>query len=500
MLIGITIVLRAIVATKVGLGLGEAYYYSAARHLSLSYFDQPPATAFLAWLAMRLSGTTGDFVLRAPFILLFAGTTWLTYLLGRRLFNPWAGFWAAALINVVPVFTLSTGVFFQPEGPLLFCWAATLYLLAPLMLGDGPVPHARTRWLWAGAMLGLTLLSKYTAVFLGLGVLIFLLVTRDRRRWLRRLDPYLAVVVALLCFTPVLLWNAQHRWISLRWQGGRGTAYHGLHLDWLLHNIGGQLIEILPWIWLLLLAEPFRAWRGPVAERPARLFLLCIGLPPIVLFTVVSAYANIGDHFHWAAVGYFTLLIGLGATIERWVASLHVATLTGVAAMKLASLGFIAFLVVQSVSGMFSVGYGGLSRWLAHNDGTIELMDFGALVPAFRERGLLSRPGLFVFADQWYLAGKIDYAFRGEMPFQLFNSGDPREYAFFESPEPWIGQEGILVTQRKSLDEIRRDYDPYCSSIDTLGNVPISRSGKVEWNLRLYRCVSLTQPYPVLFR
>ena len=86
------------------------------------------------------------------------------------------------------------------------------------------------------------------------------------------------------------------------------------------------------------------------------------------------------------------------------------------------------------------------------------------------------------------------------MPFQLFNSGDPREYAFFESPEAWIGQEGILVTQRKSLEEIRRDYDPYCSSIDTLGNVPISRSGKVEWNLRLYRCVSLTRPYPTLFR
>ena len=310
---------------------------------------------------------------------------------------------------------------------------------------------ARIRWLSAGAMLGLTLLSKYTAVFLGLGVLIFLVVTRDRRRWLRRLDPYLAVVVALICFTPVLLWNAQHRWISLRWQGGRGTAYHGLHLDPEQHWKYWRTADRNPAVDLAAVARR-------TVPRVARARRRATGapLPPVHrLAAGRSLYRRLGlrQHRRSFPLGCRWLLPRCSSVSaprsKRWVASLHMAKLTGLATMKLASLGFIAFLVIQSVSGMFSTGYGGLSRWLAHNDGTIELMDFGALVPAFRERGLLSRPGLFVFADQWYLAGKIDYRLPGRdaVPALQFR-GSPGSMLFFESPEPSIGQDP-RVTQRK---------------------------------------------------
>ncbi|MGH7523927.1 MAG: hypothetical protein ACREK8_06445, partial [Gemmatimonadales bacterium] len=50
-LIVITGVLRIAAAGSVGLGIGESYYFGAARHLSLSYFDQPPAAAFFAGLS-----------------------------------------------------------------------------------------------------------------------------------------------------------------------------------------------------------------------------------------------------------------------------------------------------------------------------------------------------------------------------------------------------------------------------------------------------------------
>ena len=102
-LIAISGVLRIVAASSVGLGIGESYYFGAARHLSLSYFDQPPAAAFLAGVSMRLAGTANGLVLRLPFILLFAASTWLAFLVGRRLFGPWQGFWAAVLFNLAPV-------------------------------------------------------------------------------------------------------------------------------------------------------------------------------------------------------------------------------------------------------------------------------------------------------------------------------------------------------------------------------------------------------------
>jgi hypothetical protein len=497
-LIIISGVLRIVAASSVGLGIGESYYFGAARHLSLSYFDQPPAAAFLAGMSLRLAGTANGLALRMPFILLFAGSTWLAFLVGRRLFGPWQGFWAAVLFNLAPVFALSTGIFLQPEGPLMFFWLATIYCLAPLLLG--PVrPDANRQWIAAGAMLGLALLSKYSALFIALGAGLFLLADRDRRRWLAQPGPWLAVAVSLICFTPVLAWNANHGWISLLWQGNRGANYHGLHLDWLTHNLTGQMIELLPWIWLPLLIEPLRAIRGTSAELSVRRLLVCIGLPPILAFSAVSAYAPIGDHFHWGTPGYLTLLIGLGATVHRWLSRGGIITRFAVSTCAAASVGFMCLVNVQAVTGQFTGGSGAVGHWLAAgNDATIELIDYQDLQTAFRNWGLLGRKDLFVFSDRWYVGGKVDYGLKDQLPFLLFSSSDPREYAFFDQPSRWVGKEGILVSKRDDAHhEVRDDFSPYCSTFDQIGTVPIQRRNRVELTLYVYRCGSLLRAYPM---
>ena len=132
------------------------------------------------------------------------------YLVGRRLFGPWPGFWAAVLLNLAPVFALSTGIFFQPEGPLMFFWLATLYCLAPLLIVPEPEPHRTRAWVVVGVMLGLAMLSKYSALFLVVGTGLYVLGRRDRIRWITQPGPYLAGGAALLVFTPVLIWNANH--------------------------------------------------------------------------------------------------------------------------------------------------------------------------------------------------------------------------------------------------------------------------------------------------
>ncbi len=103
------------------------------------------------------------------------------------------------------------------------------------------------------------------------------------------------------------------------------------------------------------------------------------------------------------------------------------------------------FLVnVQAVAGRFTGGSGPVGRWLAAgNDATIELIDYTELADAFRNWGLLDRKDVFVFSDRWYVGGRWTTRSRGRLPFLLFNSVDPREYAFFDSPRRWVGREGI---------------------------------------------------------
>ena len=68
-------------------------------------------------------------------------------------------------------------------------------------------------------------------------------------------------------FSPVLIWNARHGWVSFWWQGSRGLTSSGLRLDWLGRNLLGQAAWLLPWIWAPLLWQLWRCFRPVAVER-----------------------------------------------------------------------------------------------------------------------------------------------------------------------------------------------------------------------------------------
>ncbi|MFX6442886.1 glycosyltransferase family 39 protein, partial [Acinetobacter baumannii] len=76
-------------------------------------------------------------------------------------------------------------------------------------------------WLAVGASAGMALLSKYTALFFGPAILIWLAVVPKLRRWYLSLWLYLGGLVAAGLFAPVILWNADHQWVSFIKQMGR---------------------------------------------------------------------------------------------------------------------------------------------------------------------------------------------------------------------------------------------------------------------------------------
>src|SRR5215471_20433785 len=78
-------------ATAIDLSYGEAYYVATARHFALSYFDHPPLSFWIAAAAMKLTGSDALIILRLPFIMIFAATTWLIYRVGALLFGEWSG-------------------------------------------------------------------------------------------------------------------------------------------------------------------------------------------------------------------------------------------------------------------------------------------------------------------------------------------------------------------------------------------------------------------------
>ena len=200
--------LRLLLASALGPGNDEAYHYLFTLHPAGGYFDHPPMLAWVETIGLSLTaGGPNVTALRVGFIALFAGSTWILARLTNRLYprNAWAGFWAAVGLNLSAYYGVAAATFALPDGPLLFFWLLTLDRLA----AASEKPDSIRSVAWVGIAWGCALLSKYHAVFLPAGCLLFVLVHRPARNLAietRALAWRAAVGLGL--FAPVIIWNA----------------------------------------------------------------------------------------------------------------------------------------------------------------------------------------------------------------------------------------------------------------------------------------------------
>ena len=132
-----------------------------------------------------------------------------------------------------------------PDAPLLVASSFVLFFLAKVLeTGRG------AWWLAVGAAVGAALLSKYTALFFGPAILIWLVGVAKLRRWLISPWPYLGATVALAIFSPVILWNADHHWVSFIKQIGRARI-EDFRPAFIAELVPTQIAFATPLVWIL---------------------------------------------------------------------------------------------------------------------------------------------------------------------------------------------------------------------------------------------------------
>ena len=192
----------------------EAYYWNYSQHLDIGYLDHPPMVAWIIWLGTQLAGNT-EFGVRIGASITWIVAAFFCFQLTRNLYGKTAAFVAIMLFCILPFF-FATGLLMTPDAPLTAAWAGTLAFLERALIGN-----RREAWLGVGLCMGLGMLSKYTIVLLGPATLLFILLDPGLRRWLWQPWPYLAVLIATLVFSPVILWNVLNDWASFSFQGAR---------------------------------------------------------------------------------------------------------------------------------------------------------------------------------------------------------------------------------------------------------------------------------------
>src|SRR3977135_87206 len=209
------VALRLVAAAWTPLTFDEAYYWMWSKHLAFGYYDHPPAVAGVIRLGTMIAGDTEHGV-RLVSILLALPMSWAVYRSASILFGGQrVAATATILLNVTLMAAVGT-LIVTPDAPLLVASSFVLFFLAKLLeTGRG------AWWLAVGAAVGTALLSKYTALFFGPAILIWLVAVPKLRRWLLSPWLYLGGLVALLVFSPVIVWNADPHWVSFIKQIGR---------------------------------------------------------------------------------------------------------------------------------------------------------------------------------------------------------------------------------------------------------------------------------------
>lgn len=325
---------RLAIAAVLPVTQDEAYYFDWARHLAWGYFDHPPGVALLG-LGTRLE--PGSAVL-ARLGGLLAGT--LTLLVLARFYRHCGlvdrrDLTLALMLACMTLPGLAGGVIVTPDTVLALAWALALHESERALAG------ARRRWLTAGIAVGLGLLGKYTMILIG-PILLWAILRTDWRA-LRTPWPYLGALLALLVFMPNILWNAEHDWLTMRFQFGHGfsTALGSLPAAAIDHagpqSVDERLASLLEYLatqagcWglilpLLLFAPwlkpPHRSGRSEIApvSEPAvadaphahRLLIAATGFP-LGFFAFVATFSAV--EANWPMMS----LLAAAPLAARWL-------------------------------------------------------------------------------------------------------------------------------------------------------------------------------------
>src|SRR6202022_2813949 len=300
--------LRGVYASGVDLRPDEASYWTWSKENVLSFLDHPPMIAWFIRFGTAIFGDT-NLGVRFAGILAMLVTQLLLADIVRRVTHDVR---AVVVAVLMPEAALYYGLLMAKVSPdvalIPFATAMVWALIRLHESGD-----ARW-WLAAGVFAGLALLSKFTAVMLVPAVAAFMLVPDWRRRWLLSPYPWLAALIAVVLFLPVLIWNAGHDWASFRFQFVRATATHELSLRTVGDFIGLQFglvgFILLP---VVLSGLVLTAWRGYRRGDAVAILLSTSVIVPFGYFFWKSLTLRVGDTwpmFMWP-VGFAAAAINI---------------------------------------------------------------------------------------------------------------------------------------------------------------------------------------------
>lgn len=309
-----------------GIFRDEFYYIACSKRLAAGYVDHPPLAMFLMATSRKLFGAT-QFGIRVLPAVAHALVVALAGFMARRMGGRrTAVFLACLTVFLAPIVIGHTGIFQMNAFAHLF-WALAAYLV--VLIVDLGRPQL---WIFLGIVMGLGLLNKIDFLWFGAGLGAGLLLT-SMRRHLKMPWPYAAAGIALLFFSPFIIWNLTHNFAHLEFiQNASAGKYSGLsRLDFL----AGQVLLLNPVNLLTWLPGLLFLFFGREGKRYRVLGIIFLTAFAVLLVNPHSKAEYLGP-------AYIMLFAAGAVAIESWASRGR----RGWAVVSLAALSSLASLLM----------------------------------------------------------------------------------------------------------------------------------------------------------
>jgi hypothetical protein len=316
----------------------EAHYWDWSRHLDWSYYSKGPGVAWLIRGSTELFGNS-MWAVRLPAVLCGSLTLWGLFELTWRVYGqPRLALGVVLLGLTVPALAVGS-LLMTIDAPYVCCWTWSLVVAHAACLPARPQSQLRSLELWAllGLLIGVGILIKYTMVLFVPSLVLYMAMVRWRvikvaNPEARRLASGRCCLLFMACcllpiafsLVPILIWNAQHDWVTFRHVSRQAGVQNCSPLYWLgpLEYVGGQFAALFGFWFVWWLAAMVRcAWSVINRQRTTsnELYLWCLSAPMFLLFLAFSFKTRV--ELNWPVTAYLSGAVLLAGWVARQCSS-----------------------------------------------------------------------------------------------------------------------------------------------------------------------------------
>jgi hypothetical protein len=163
------------------------------------------------------------------------------------------------------------------------------------------------------------------------------------RRWLRSPWPYLGGLMAFAMFPPVVLWNAEHQWMSFAKQFGRARI-ESFHVNYLAELVPAQFGLATPAVFILGVLGLYALLRRDIGASGSRTLISATVWTIAAYFAWHALHARVEANWLSPVYPAFALAAAVAATMVKW--GPRTQRLVGFCARWATPLGVLLFVLV----------------------------------------------------------------------------------------------------------------------------------------------------------